>query len=217
MTVLPLVSTGQISRLIFRDSNSPQKRSSELVKELEKRKLVEGYKGEIGKDKIWRLSCEGRKLMKVNAHPMRMRAASKVDHTLAIGDFYLDVLSTGQLQYFRPELREKYIKDGKELVYTPDAFFILSGKAYLLELQRHRLSLSDWKNKWRKCNEFFIFGHDESAEWQKLNKNGKVFKPSMLVITKRNPEDVLLDFQAGIRTIVVEGSNDFLNIVKAKK
>lgn len=185
LKTLPVISTDQAVRY-FRDYKHPSKRVSDMFRQLEEEKLVEGRRRSMGETKVWRLSKKGREELGVNRKPLPLNA-TVLTHALAIGNVYLELKRTGGLLHFETELREEYTVGGKVKKYCPDAFFIYKKKPYLLEVQLTPLSSDRWAKKWETANEFFSGPHLK-ASWQKYSKNP--FRPEMVVLTKQNTEIV---------------------------
>jgi hypothetical protein len=112
----------------------------------------------------------------------------KVEHVLAIGDLFQELLSSGRLKYFAYEPKDEF-NVGRKMTYAPDAFFALDrGGSYLLELQRSNLSTNRWALKWAIASAFFDGNFYKSASWQVAGKI--ILKPKILVITKQSQEVV---------------------------
>lgn len=117
-----------------------------ILTELSTDKLIEGQR-RLDKPKVWRLSNKGRKLHGITKKPVALRSL-KIDHYLAIADVLLQLREQGKLTAFDTEPREKFEILGRRRKYCPDAYFILNGRAYLLEVQIKRLSSDQWADKW---------------------------------------------------------------------
>jgi hypothetical protein len=156
---------------------------------MEKANLIEGKRRGIGESKIWRLAKKGRKMMEVEekAKPFNVR---EVDHILGIGNCFLHLSFTGQLQYFETELREVYTANGKKKKFCPDAFFIYKGKPYLLEYQSSPITSTRWGEKWAVYSEYFEDGHFHNASWQRFGKS-KQIKPMIIVISTQQKQTIL--------------------------
>ena len=190
-TRVSLATTDHIAALFFPTHGSPSKRASEHLKELEVMKLLEGYRGELSKPKVWRLAKRGRQLLLgETAKPPAPLTGFKVEHHLSITSCYVSLVQSGKCTKFVPELREKY---GDNKIYAPDAFFVYDKKAYLLEVQRSPLSVERWAKKWAVASDFFDGNHHTKASFQYWA--GKIIRPTIVVITSQPAENV----QAGSR------------------
>jgi len=154
LSAVPIVSTSQVG-LFFLEHGSPNKRASELLKELEKDKWIEGRSREMGKSKIWRLTKLGREQFEIKKRPVPLTYRN-IEHVLEIGNLYLDLLGTGKLQKFECELR----RVSNEVKYCPDAFFQAGEKRFYVEVQRSLLSKTNWNEKWKVAKKYFKDKHD---------------------------------------------------------
>jgi hypothetical protein len=77
-----------------------------------------------------------------------------IDHVLAIGDVYLELLDSGTLRSFQYEIREKNKMNFFKL-YCPDAFVQTDTTSFFLEVQRSPLSRTNWREKWKIAKAFF--------------------------------------------------------------
>lgn len=193
---VPLFSTEQAARL-FMNNGSPSKRASELLTKLEKEKLLESRRREIGKTKLWRLSKIGREFLKVNRAPLAF-TSQKVEHVLGIAEIFLSLFLSGRLRVFKYEPKDEF-NAGKKMIYSPDAFFVLlpervergagkEGGTFLLEYQKSPISSSVWAKKWAIAGAFFDGGFYKGASWQPPG-NVKV-KPRIVVISKQQKETI---------------------------
>lgn len=179
MTVLPIVSTSQISHLF--SNRQPNKRASECLHELEGEGMIEGKRREIGKDKVWRLSNKGRKHVDVDRTPVPF-SSRQLEHYLEIGNvcMYLKKKYGKRLQFFEVEPRYPYVVEGETTTYCPDGFFVIERKPYLLEVQLSSLSVKRWIMKWKSTLRFFTH-------------NGKIMnqsiRPTMIVLTNQKEEN----------------------------
>lgn len=153
---------------------------------MEKEKLIEGKRREIGKSKVWRLSKEGRELTGAAKVPLPF-SSPKVEHVLAIGDVYQALVSTGRLLAFHYEPKDEF-NAGRRLVYSPDAFYALrGGGAALLEVQRSPMSSTRWAAKWAIASAYFEGGHYKGASWQP----GKLpIIPRIVVLSSQEEETI---------------------------
>lgn len=110
----------------------------------------------------------------------------KIDHALAIGDVWLDMVLGGGLKYFVYEPKDEFNPGTGRRVYCPDAFFIHGGTAYLLEVQRSPLSTKRWAEKWAVASQYFDGGYYKSASWQVAQ--GRIIKPSIVVLSTQSPQ-----------------------------
>jgi hypothetical protein len=114
--------------------------------------------------------------------------SQKIDHTLMIGDVYLELMRKGKVYGFRFEPQDDFkTRTGQQRKYCPDAFFGFGGRAYLLEMQLSSLSSSRWAEKWAVAQEFFDGGHHKNACWQ---PEGQKLIPYILVVTSQPEETV---------------------------
>lgn len=150
LTLIPMVSTTQAATF-FPDANSPSKRASQILKEMESAGLIQGQR-RLDKPKVWRLTKEGRKLQDITKKPLSL-AGRKVDHHLAIGDALLELRSHGRLTEFQFEPREKYTAPTGSRKYCPDAYFVYNGRGYLLEVQLSPMASRQWMRKWATAGE----------------------------------------------------------------
>lgn len=185
LTKVPVIDTTQAARLTCKDNDSPNKRASELLLQLENQKMIEGRRREIGKTKVWRLTKKGRDQFKITRPPVPL-SSGKIDHVLAIGDAYLDLIETGKLLPHRwlYELREPM---GKRK-YCADAFFVHDGKPYLLEVQRSPISSKRWAEKWAIASEFFDNDHLTKASFQFWKP--RIVKPRIMVLSAQEPDTI---------------------------
>lgn len=135
--------------------------------------------------------------------------SSKIEHTLAIGDFYLYL--NNDLQNFIVEPQEKFSYHDKEMTYYPDAFFIYQNKAYLLEVQLHPLSSDRWSDKWQVANKFFESGAFKKASW--INNPTRIFKPRIVVYSPRQYDKTILS-GCNQSPLIVRSIEEFCNSVK---
>lgn len=181
MTILskiPVVSTDVIYEY-FKESGSPEKRSSEQLRTLAKAKLVEKQSREMGKTALWRLSKAGRDLMETKWNPVPFQTP-KLDHMIEIARVYQWLDLNGELTDF---IHEPHYPFG-DLTYYPDAYFIWNGRAYLLEVQRSYLSADRWEMKWKIAEEFFK-GPFKKASFQ--TNPAKIIKPRLICLAVGNP------------------------------
>lgn len=189
---VPLFTTVQVARY-FSTSGSPSKRASEALKTLEKEKLIEGRRREIGKSKVWRLTVAGRKLLGVEKVGLPF-TCQKVEHVLSIADIFQDLEETGRLLHFQYEPKDEF-HAGRRMIYAPDAFFILRRKTggadfYLLECQRSRISAGAWANKWAIASAYFEGDYYREASWQVVKDKGKIIKPQIVAVSSQEPENI---------------------------
>ena len=157
LSELPFISTQQAASF-FPNLKWSQKEASRYLRELESRKLVEGYDRKLGESKIWRMTLKGKKEYGLDqrALPFTVR---NIEHHLGLGECYFDLKDMGGT-WVKGELREVFVnREGKQRKYCPDAFFIYEKQPFFLEFQRSYLSRVNWSKKWEIANEFFSEGH----------------------------------------------------------
>lgn len=156
---------------------------------------------------MWRLSSIGRKHLGITKPPIYLHSP-KVEHILGVASIYIDLMLSGRLAYFKYEPQDKFYC-GKELVYAPDAFFILKEPyaSYVLEYQRSPLSSNRWAAKWAIASAFMDGGYYEKASWQV--KKGFVIKPKIVVVSGQQVETVRAE--SSLPLVVVKDFKDILN------
>lgn len=212
MTVLPIIETNQAASLLTGERESPQKRVSELLMELEKEeRLVESRHREKYKTKLYRLTKIGREQMGV---PKKRRVVPwnhrNLDHFLTLGNLMIFLKQNGKLHEFEVEPQYPYTDaKGKEKVYPPDVFYIFNKKPYLLECQLSPMSSRKWANKHRIRNEYFAGGHYLRAPFQQRYK--KPVTPPLVIWSRRQMEHTITSGSEG-SVFVVRDLPDFLKL-----
>lgn len=180
---VPIGSTDQFAHF-FKDCSQPLKRVSQCLVELEKEKLIEGRRRRE-KTKVWRLTSQYKKQigLKKRGRPLTLK---DLDHTLAIGDMYIQLFLNGRLDYFIAEPREDVFLRGTDAKFMPDAFFVYDKKPYLLEIQRSPLSKIKWSIKWEYVQAFLQNGMEGSSFAKHLTR-----EPEIVVLSNQKFEDVM--------------------------
>jgi hypothetical protein len=127
---------------------------------------------------LWRLSEREKRKRGLNYR--NVGASQHVPHWLALGDMWAQLVFHGM----RPE---KWFTEGRDIGRF-DAFMVVGGASYLIELQRTPLPEREWQAKWRR-----------RAEWLRLQKWKEpawadrfcAFPPRVLLITTQ-PMDALI-------------------------
>lgn len=152
------------------------------------------------KPKLYRLTQKGRTYVEEESTrcgeflrlPQQVPLSTpKINHYLAIGDVYLDLMGMGGLLYFLPETRDNFTDaiTGHEKKYCPDAFFVWREKVYILEVQLSACSSKEWMAKWALAWEFFSQGHHKRASWQIADGN-TITPHHFVVVSNQHPETV---------------------------
>jgi hypothetical protein len=181
------VATTPQLEMFFRQHGSPKSRCSELLKELEEEKWVEGQQNRMmGHAKAWRLGRVGKAFYNVKRSPISFRSR-RLQHQLKITDVFLSLWLTQNLRTFTCELREEFEYKNKEengeitiAKYCPDAFFVYDNTPYFLEVQRSPLSSRRWQKKWDVAEAYFSSGERKIGQYL-------IQKPRILVISTQNP------------------------------
>lgn len=154
LSILPLASGKQLEAF-FLEYQSPEKRVSDCMRELEREGLVEGKLRPIGESKVWRLTKQGRDEMDVTFHPVPF-SNRNVDHYLAISSVYFSLQSSNHLHHFEVEPRFSLNAEGEETkTYCPDIFLVWKKIPFFIEVQRSPLSKNSWEKKWNVAERFF--------------------------------------------------------------
>lgn len=195
MKTIPIVSTEQVA-LFFSEHGSPLKRASELLKELEEEELIEGQ-NRFQESKVWRLSKKGRELLRFDSYPVPMKTR-KLKHMLSIGDVFLDLSFTGNLDYFTFEPRFDFVnKHGKIRRFSPDAEFSYLKEKYFLEVQRTPIKDERWAEKWNVSKEFLEI------------QNETFIMPKILVISEQKASIVKTGSE-GLDLIIEQDCRPFI-------
>lgn len=144
-----------------------------------KDKLIEGKSREMGKSKVWRLTKKGRELTACHRQPVPFQTM-KINHILAVGQIFMTLYTSGRLQYWQYE--------PSHADYYPDAFYLLGGKAFLLEVQRSPISSARWAKKWAQAARYFDSGTYVTAPWQVVR--GATLTPRIVVVTSQMADTV---------------------------
>lgn len=174
-----MISTIQAATF-FPDACSPNKRASQLLKEMEEEGLIEG-KRRLDKPKVWRLSKKGREIMKVSKKPVPF-TSRKVEHHLAVCHVLLQLRKRGKVSAFEHEPRERYGAPTGSRMYCPDAYFIFNNRAYLLEVQLSAMSSTQWAHKWSSAQKAL-----ERVKWER--------EPTKIVVLSKQQRETVGGFR----------------------
>lgn len=97
--------------------------------------------------------------------------SSKLNHFLAIGDFYCDIVKID-----KPRIFEVEIKLGEKGYPEPDVMMIWKGTPFFVEIQRSDYSSKQWQAKMNRYEQYY-----QSNEWHKLDWQPKDKKVAPMV------------------------------------
>lgn len=154
--------------------SQPVKRASAILKAHEE--LFDKFPGPYGSPWIFRLSSRAKKQFGytyTNVDPY----SSKAQHWLAFGDLWTS-LSCYNAIGIQPEQPLIWIAHPRKSAEF-DVFMVYRGTAYLVEVQRSKLTAANWRKKWSDRMKWFNSGAYKYAPWQPPNR---IVRPEILLV-----------------------------------
>lgn len=182
-----VMTRDQIGAIFFTHCKQPVKEANAILKRLRR----DGY-----------ITCSTeRRMYMYMPIPSIKKDSSKLNHYLALCDFYLECKKHDQPKRFTIEPK----LGGKGMV-EPDIFMIWMGAPFLVEIQRNVFSDKVMKEKMNRYEQYFYSDEWTKESWQPEGK--KVF-PRVWMVTDHHYSVI-----APFKVIQTKSVNEFIQSVK---